>query len=175
MLPSQQTHQKLPIDLFSQRFPHGFDILPTSSQNGQCGLYAVIGSMKAMNDVDGSHQLPVPSVEDLLRAYKSYEVQNEIRRWCEEIRETDKATINALRREGYFSLPEIQMALHHWAASEHDVKLQLGVLAKHETCQGTLCPNEIVGKISGARIPSATACAMQARERSGVSHCLAAP
>ncbi|KAL9032077.1 MAG: hypothetical protein Q9180_006711, partial [Flavoplaca navasiana] len=43
---------------FFESFRNGFDILPTASKDFRCGFYAVIVSIKAINDDKQNHQVP---------------------------------------------------------------------------------------------------------------------
>ncbi|KAL8913711.1 MAG: hypothetical protein Q9171_001561 [Xanthocarpia ochracea] len=124
--------------LYNQRFPDGFDILPTASKGAQCGFYAVIESMKAMNAADPNRQQPVPTAAELQAAFQSPQVQQTVLDWSKALGSSDTQANAALRREGDFSIEEISLALDHWATTRNNLKLQIGYLRKNGSCKGKL-------------------------------------
>ena len=131
---------------FNKTFPGGFNIIPTASTDAQCGFYAVIESIKAMNLSRTAQPLPVPSCADLLAAYKSYDVQQSCREWCAAMDFSNKDTTIELGREGYFSVEQVFQALDHWASTEHrGLKFQIGYLKQHGPHEQAYQPPQLVG------------------------------
>ena len=124
--------------LYNQRFPDGFDILPTASKGAQCGFHAVIESMKAMNAADPNKQQPVPTAAELQAAFQSPQVQQTVLDWSKALGSSDTQANAALRRKGDFSIEEISLALDHWATTRNNLKLQIGYLRKNGFCKGKL-------------------------------------
>ncbi|KAL8926098.1 MAG: hypothetical protein Q9172_001926 [Xanthocarpia lactea] len=124
--------------LYNQRFPDGFDILPTASKGAQCGFYALIESMNAMNAADPNRQQPVPTAAELQAAFESPQVQRTVLDWSKALGSSDTQANAALRRKGDFSIEEISLALDQWATTRNNLKLQIGYLRKNGSCKGKL-------------------------------------
>ncbi|KAI4281303.1 MAG: hypothetical protein L6R38_003799 [Xanthoria sp. 2 TBL-2021] len=126
---------------FSQSFPQGFDIIPTASIDAQCGFYAVIESIEAMNLAGTSRHLPVPSCADLLEAFESDDVQQKYLTMYTDMGYSDEVAVGLIDHKGYFRIEEVAVALDHWASTKHDLKFQIGYLEKYQSCEGVLKDN----------------------------------
>ena len=117
---------------FFDSFRNGFDILPTASKDFLCGFYAVIESIKARNDDEQNHQLPVPSTTDLLHAISLR--QQSIREFHRESGLSEADADDAAQRNNYFSAEEIFIALDQWA-TDKNLKFQLGYVRRFRSCR----------------------------------------
>ena len=131
---------------FSKTFPGGFDIIPTASTDAQCGFYAVIESIKAMNLSRTTRPLPVPSCADLLAAYKSHDVQQFYLESYAAIELSNEDTAIELGRTGFFSVEQVFQALDHWASTkDRGLKFQIGYLKQHGPQEQAYQPPQLVG------------------------------
>lgn len=83
---------------FDATFPHGYETLPTSSEDEHCGLYAVIATIAAMRP-----NLPCPTIDELLEALNSKACQDNFTEF-----EVDPP-------KKFFSVDELALILGHWA------------------------------------------------------------
>ncbi|KAL9631574.1 MAG: hypothetical protein Q9204_004173 [Flavoplaca sp. TL-2023a] len=117
---------------FFKSFRNGFDILPTDSKDFLCGFYAVIESIKARNDDEQNHQLPVPSTADLLHAISLR--QQSMREFHRESGLSEADADDAAQRNNYFSAEEIFIALDQWA-TDKNLRFQLGYIRRFGSCR----------------------------------------
>lgn len=93
---------------YYESFPHGHDIIPTSSEGLYCGLWAVIESIRAM----GNHSISTPGISDLLAAFRSEQAQK-------------RRVLFGMTNESNFSVEQVALSLSVWGETQN-LNLRLG-------------------------------------------------
>lgn len=125
-------------DRFSSAFPHAeYQVIPTSSANLQCGLYAPIATLTAMGlDID------LPTIDDLRQVVESGAYQEQIRAFIDAAQITDNEGTSAgdqLTNINNLTIDQVACVLQIWGCAV-GLQIQVGWVSDNES--PTLVPVE---------------------------------